>query len=75
MSKRSARRVLVLRHVIALGVECWTLAEIGYYYTHDGDTLHGAIIDVLNSLSERLQYRASIRDTLDMIHDLPEQQE
>lgn len=58
------------RHVLATLAECWTLAEIVYYYTHDGEqTLHGAAVE---RAREYIEYRREQDRAMREIRDLPE---
>ena len=57
--------------------EFFVLAEILWYYLHDGEqTLHGAIKDYLSHLSERAERRASFaaeaEKVREQIRNLPE---
>lgn len=55
--------------------EAFVLAEILWYYLHDGEqTLHAAAAEFAADLPARLAHRASVDATRRSIRDLPEQE-
>jgi hypothetical protein len=50
-------------------LECWALAELVYYYTHDGETLHDA---VAGYVLERVEHHREITRAIREVRDLPE---
>ena len=71
--KRTLRRVQIAGHAVTTVFECYVLLEILWYYTHDGtQTFHDAAAEWWEAYRQRARERARIRDTRDMIRDLPE---
>jgi len=70
---KTLRRVRIAGHIVTTAVECYVLLEILWYYTHSEDeTLHDVLSEWWQDRRERARQRNRIRQTLDMIRDLPE---
>lgn len=59
--------------IITTTLEAFVLAEILWYYLHDGEqTLHGAVHEWFAGIGGEVERQTRIAETLDMIRDLPE---
>lgn len=74
--RSTLRQVQLTGHIITTAVECIAIAEIVWFYLHDGEqTLHGAVAEWWENYKARARERDRIRRMRDMIRDLPETDE
>jgi hypothetical protein len=70
---RTLHRVRIAGSVLTTAVECYVLLEVFWYYTHSEDeTLREAIAEWWDGVVTRARERNHVRQTVDMIRDLPE---
>lgn len=77
--QRTMHRLRIGAGLVTTAFECFVLAEILWYYLHDGEhTLHQAIAEWWHSFQQRNRARAvqeqAREETLKAIRDLPETQ-